>query len=154
MTRTEAHGSIWRCGQICLSGRTLNVATTGVSRRNKLVPRESDEIQVRALERRPQARPKDKLPAVGDTVNVKTATYTSNLGSAELLGEWTDPEFDPAANAPYEARVLEIPTPRWPTHWVAKLNLPPNPTVPASEQQRAWTSPVWYTPTAKYSCTT
>ena len=98
--------------------------------------------------------PKDKLPAVGNTVNVKTATYTSNLGSAELLGEWTDPEFDPAANAPYEARVLEIPTPRWSTHWVAKLNLLPNPKVPASEQQRAWTSPVGYTPTAKYSCTT
>jgi hypothetical protein len=92
---------------------------------------------------------KGKLPAVGNTVDVKAATYTNSIGATELLGEWTDPEFDPAANATYYARVLEIPTPRWSTYWSAKLNLPPNPNVPASEQQRAWTSPVWYTPPAK-----
>jgi hypothetical protein len=50
-----------------------------------------------------------KLPAVGNTVDVKSATYTNMIGAAELLGEWTDPEFDPAANATYYARVLEIP---------------------------------------------
>lgn len=92
---------------------------------------------------------KGKLPAVGNTVDVKAASYTNTIGSTELLGEWTDSEFDPAANATYYARVLEIPTPRWSTYWAAKLNLPPNPKVPASEQQRAWTSPVWYTPPAK-----
>ena len=87
-----------------------------------------------------------KLPAVGNTVDVSTATYTNTIGATELLGEWTDPDFDPKSYATYYARVLEIPTPRWSTYWSAKLNLPPNPAVPAFEQQRAWTSPVWYTP--------
>ena len=87
-----------------------------------------------------------KVPAVGNTVDVKTATYTNAIGATELVGEWTDPAFDPAASATYYARVLEIPTPRWSTYWAARLNLPPNPTVPATVQQRAWTSPVWYTP--------
>ncbi len=87
-----------------------------------------------------------KVPAVGNTVDVKTATYTNSIGATELIGEWTDPSFDPAAHVTYYARVLEIPTPRWSTYWAAKLNLPPNPNVPATVQQRAWTSPVWYTP--------
>jgi hypothetical protein len=87
-----------------------------------------------------------KVPPVGNTVDVKTATYSNSIGSAELLGEWTDPDFDPKAYATYYARVLEIPTPRWSTYWAAKLNMPPNPHVPATVQQRAWTSPVWYTP--------
>ena len=87
-----------------------------------------------------------KVPAVGNTVDVKTATYSNSIGASELIGEWTDPSFDPSAPATYYARVLEIPTPRWSTYWAAKLGLPPNPTVPATIQQRAWTSPVWYTP--------
>jgi hypothetical protein len=87
-----------------------------------------------------------KVPAVGNTVDVKTANYTNAIGSTELVGQWTDPSFDPAANATYYARVLEIPTPRWSTYWAAKLGLPPNPNVPATVQQRAWTSPIWYTP--------
>ena len=88
-----------------------------------------------------------KLPPVGDTVDIKTATYTNSIGATELLGEWTDSDFDPIASATYYARVLEIPTPRWSTYWAAKLNLPPNQKVPPSIQQRAWTSPIWYTPT-------
>jgi hypothetical protein len=87
-----------------------------------------------------------KVPAVGNTVDVKTATYQNSIGSTELIGEWTDPAFDPKASATYYARVLEIPTPRWSTYWAAKLNLPPNPNVAATVQQRAWTSPVWYVP--------
>ena len=87
-----------------------------------------------------------KVPAVGNTVDVKTATYQNSIGSSELLGEWTDPSFDPKAHATYYARVLEIPTPRWSTYWAAKLNLPPNPNVAATVQQRAWTSPIWYAP--------
>jgi len=90
-----------------------------------------------------------KVPAVGNTVDGKTATYTNTIGAVELLGEWTDPAFDPTAYVTYYARVLEIPTPRWSTYWAANLNLPPNPTVPAHEQQRAWTSPIWYTPEEK-----
>jgi len=87
-----------------------------------------------------------KLPPVGNTVDVKTAAYTNSIGAPELIGEWTDPSFDPQAHATYYARVLEIPTPRWSTYWAAKLNLPPNPGVAATVQQRAWTSPIWYTP--------
>jgi Protein of unknown function (DUF3604) len=87
-----------------------------------------------------------KVPAVGNTVDIKTATYKNDIGATELIGEWTDPSFDPKAYTTYYARVLEIPTPRWSTYWAAKLNLPPNPNVPATIQQRAWTSPVWYTP--------
>ncbi len=90
-----------------------------------------------------------KVPAVGNTVDVKTATYTNTIGAAELVGEWTDPSFDPQASVTYYARVLEIPTPRWSTYWAAKLNLPPNPGVPTTVQQRAWTSPIWYTPEAQ-----
>ena len=86
------------------------------------------------------------VPAVGNTVDLKTASYTSNIGAVELLGEWTDPWFDPNAYTTYYARVLEIPTPRWSTYRSAKLNMPPNPNVPAFVQQRAWTSPIWYTP--------
>ncbi|MGA9565270.1 MAG: DUF3604 domain-containing protein [Candidatus Korobacteraceae bacterium] len=87
-----------------------------------------------------------KVPAVGNTVDIKTATYKNDIGATELIGEWTDPSFDPKAHATYYARVLEIPTPRWSTYWAAKLNVPPNPNVAATIQQRAWTSPVWYTP--------
>jgi len=87
-----------------------------------------------------------KVPPVGNTVDVKTATYTNNIGATELLGEWKDPSFNPRAYVTYYARVLEIPTPRWSTYWAAKLNLPPNPSVAATVQQRAWTSPIWYVP--------
>jgi Protein of unknown function (DUF3604) len=87
-----------------------------------------------------------KVGAVGNTVDVRTATYTNNIGATELLGEWTDPSFDPAAYTTYYARVLEIPTPRWSTYWAAKLNVPPPPNVAATVQQRAWTSPIWYAP--------
>jgi hypothetical protein len=87
-----------------------------------------------------------KVPAVGNTVDVANATYTNSIGATELAGEWTDPAFDPQAAVTYYARVLEIPTPRWSTYWAAKLHVPPNPHVAATVQQRAWTSPVWYTP--------
>jgi hypothetical protein len=87
-----------------------------------------------------------KIPPVGNTVDVKTATFTNSIGAPELISQWTDPSFDPKASITYYARVLEIPTPRWSTYWAAKLNLPPNPGVPATIQQRAWTSPIWYTP--------
>ncbi len=86
------------------------------------------------------------LPAVGSTVDAKTATFTNTIGASELTGQWTDQEFDSTASATYYARVLEIPTPRWSTYWAAKLGLPPNPKVPTGIQQRAWTSPIWYTP--------
>jgi Protein of unknown function (DUF3604) len=87
-----------------------------------------------------------KVPAVGNTVAVKTATYTNTIGGPELTGQWVDTKFDPAAHATYYARVLEIPTPRWSTYWAAKLQVAPNTEQPTTVQQRAWTSPIWYTP--------
>jgi hypothetical protein len=87
-----------------------------------------------------------KLPPVGDTVDVKTATYTNSIGSVELLGTWTDPQFDPARPALYYVRVLEIPTPRWTTFDAVRNKLALLEDVPATIQERAWTSPIWYTP--------
>lgn len=89
---------------------------------------------------------KGKVPAVGNTVDVKAATYTNSIGSAELIGYWEDTDFDPAAYVTYYARVIEIPTPRWSTYLAAKHNMDVNKSVPATLQERAWTSPVWYTP--------
>ena len=95
-------------------------------------------------DRRP--RGDGKLPAVGDTVDTKTATYTNSIGTTQLIGEWSDPEFDPQTTALYYARVLEIPTPRWTTHLAVQNRLPLSTDVPASIQERAWTSPVFYSP--------
>ena len=88
-----------------------------------------------------------KVPAVGNTVDVKNATYTNTIGAVELKKVWEDPDFDPTLDAFYYARVLQIPTPRWTTYDAKKLGVPPPSWVPAAVQERAWTSPIWYTPT-------
>jgi len=93
-----------------------------------------------------KAGAKGNLPAVGNTVDIKAATYTNSIGAAELIGYWEDPDFDPQSFATYYARVIEIPTPRWSTYLAAKNNLPVSKTIDATIQERAWTSPVWYTP--------
>ena len=87
-----------------------------------------------------------KLPPVGITVDVATARYTNDIGAPELIGHWTDPEFDPAQPALYYMRVIEIPTPRWTTYDAVRHGLPILEGVPATLQERAWTSPIWYTP--------
>jgi len=87
-----------------------------------------------------------KLPAVGNTVDTATASWTNSIGAAELVVLWTDPGFDPDQPAIYYARVLEIPTPRWSTHLAVRNGLPLPEEVPASIQERAWTSPVFFTP--------
>jgi hypothetical protein len=86
------------------------------------------------------------LPPVGNTVDVSTATYTNDIGAAELSAAWTDPEFDSTLACVYYARILEIPTPRWSTYDAVRHGKQLPTTVPASVQQRAWTSPIWYTP--------
>jgi Protein of unknown function (DUF3604) len=85
-----------------------------------------------------------KVPPVGNTVDLKTATYKNSVGAVELMGRWTDPEFDPKEPALYYVRVLEIPTPRWTTYDAVRNNLTLLTDVPATVQERAWTSPIWY----------
>jgi hypothetical protein len=87
-----------------------------------------------------------KAPAVGNTVNVKKATYTNDIGDTQLSAVWTDPDFDPSVPSVYYVRVLEIPTPRWSTYDAARNKLPLSTLVPPTIQERAWSSPIWYTP--------
>ena len=82
-------------------------------------------------------------------MDIEKATYTNSVGSAELKTVWTDPEFDASLHAFYYARVLEIPTPRWTLIQAVKSGLPPPDVVPLTGQERAWTSPIWYTPSAE-----
>ena len=89
-----------------------------------------------------------KLPAVGSTVDVAKAIYSNSIGAPELSATWTDPDFDPSLHAFYYARVIEIPTPRWSTRDAAQLGVAIPGGLPASIQERAWTSPIWYAPPA------
>ncbi len=93
--------------------------------------------------RKPDAR--GKLPPVGNTVDVKKATYENTIGASELSVVWKDPDFDPALDAFYYARVIEIPTPRWSTRDAAKLGIEIPGGLPVAIQERAWSSPIWYT---------
>ncbi|TDJ34136.1 MAG: DUF3604 domain-containing protein [Gammaproteobacteria bacterium] len=87
-----------------------------------------------------------KLPAVGNTVDVANANWTNTIGAAELGVVWTDPEFDADQKAFYYARVLEIPTPRWSTYDAFRFGVDIPEGAPTSTQERAYTSPIWYTP--------
>jgi hypothetical protein len=86
------------------------------------------------------------LPPVGDTVDLETGTYTNAIGAAELKAVWRDPDFDPHRHAAYYVRVLEIPTPRWTTLLAVEAGVSLPKDVPATTQQRGWSSPIWYTP--------
>ncbi|NHZ73530.1 MAG: DUF3604 domain-containing protein [Nitrospirae bacterium] len=83
---------------------------------------------------------------VGNTVDIPTATFTNTIGDAVLAAHWQDPNFDAAEHAFYYVRVLEIPTPRWTTFDAAFFGIPLPDNVPATIQDRAYTSPIWYTP--------
>lgn len=87
-----------------------------------------------------------KLPSVGNTVDVANATWTNTIGEPELISAWTDPDFDATQSAFYYARVIEIPTPRWTAYEAEyyKIKMPKE--VPMITTERAYTSPIWYTP--------
>jgi hypothetical protein len=87
-----------------------------------------------------------KLPPVGNTVDKKSATFSNTIGESELGTVWTDPDFDPGQKAFYYARVLEIPTPRWSTYDAFRFGVDIPEGAPVSQQERAYTSPIWYTP--------
>ena len=87
-----------------------------------------------------------KLSPVGDTVDATTASWTNTIGAAELGTVWTDPDFDPKQRAFYYVRVLEIPTPRWSTYDAMRFGIEIPEGAPVSTQERAYTSPIWYTP--------
>ena len=87
-----------------------------------------------------------KLPPVGNTVDAATANFTNTIGASELATVWTDPDFDPAQRAFYYARVIEIPTPRWSTFEALRFGIAIPEGAPISTQERAYTSPIWYTP--------
>jgi hypothetical protein len=92
-----------------------------------------------------------KVPPIGSTVDFMKGTYRNTIGGVELKTVWTDPEFDPSLDAFYYARVLEIPTPRWSTIQAAKLGrMPPSGAgFQPAIQERAWSSPIWYAPSAE-----
>ena len=87
-----------------------------------------------------------KAPAVGDTVDLKTGLAKNTIGAPALTAVWKDPTFDPKVPAVYYARVLEIPTARWSTHLAIANHLPLPDKAPATIQERAWSSPIWFTP--------
>jgi hypothetical protein len=90
-----------------------------------------------------------KLPEVGNTVDLKTGAYVNTVGVPELKALWTDPDFKSDQSAAYYLRVLEIPTPRWSTLLALQYGLPLPQGVPSTIQERAWSSPIWYTPLQK-----
>jgi hypothetical protein len=92
-----------------------------------------------------------RLPPVRNTVDLETATYTNTVGAAALSGVWRDPTFDPKIPAVYYARAIEIPTPRWNTILAVKRNLPLPADMPATLQERAVSSPIWYTPSPRHT---
>ena len=83
---------------------------------------------------------------VGNTVDVAAASYTNSIGAAQLVTQWQDPDFDPARRAFYYVRVIEIPTPRWTAYDQKSFGAPMDAKVPMTTQERAYTSPIWYTP--------
>jgi hypothetical protein len=87
-----------------------------------------------------------RLPPVGNTVDAATATFSNDIGAPDLIGHWTDDDFDPSQPALYYMRAIEIPTPRWTTYDAVRNGLPLLESVPVTLQERAWTSPIWYLP--------
>lgn len=87
-----------------------------------------------------------RLPSVGNTVDIANATWTNTIGAPELIAVWRDPEFNASQRAFYYARVIEIPTPRWTAYDARRFGVKPLPGTRMTVTERAYTSPIWYTP--------
>jgi Protein of unknown function (DUF3604) len=122
----------------------IQVVKGWLTKDGKLEEKIYDVVWGNADKRKPAAD--GKLPPVGNSVNVADATYTNTIGDPELIAVWKDPSFDPSQRAFYYARVLEIPTPRWTTHDAKYFGVKIPEGTPTSIQERAYTSPIWYTP--------
>jgi len=90
-----------------------------------------------------------KLPAVGNTVDLAKAIWTNTIGANELIAVWKDPEFDPSQSAFYDGRVIEIPSPRWTAYDAARFGNQPLAGTRMTISERAYTSPIWYSPKTK-----
>jgi hypothetical protein len=95
-------------------------------------------------DRKPDAN--GKLPSVGSTVDIENATWTNTIGAPELIAVWKDPNFDAKQRAFYYTRVIEIPTPRWTAYDAKRFGIKPLPDTRMTVTERAYTSPIWYTP--------
>ncbi|MBY5786122.1 DUF3604 domain-containing protein [Rhizobium leguminosarum] len=87
-----------------------------------------------------------KVPSVGSTVDIENATWTNTIGAPELIAVWKDPSFDPKQKAFYYGRVIEIPTPRWTAYDAKRFGTKPLEGTQMTVIERAYTSPIWYTP--------
>jgi hypothetical protein len=97
-------------------------------------------------DKRPRDPKTGAIPPVGSTVDVANAIWTNTIGDSELVAVWKDPDFDPAQRAFYYGRVIEIPTPRWTAYDAKRFGVQPMPGTTMTLQERAYTSPIWYTP--------
>ena len=87
-----------------------------------------------------------KAPPVGSTVDVADGSYTNTIGDPLLTAHWTDPDFDPDERAFYYVRVIQIPKPRWTAYDAKRFGITMPDDVKMVVQDRAYTSPIWYTP--------
>ncbi len=122
----------------------IQVIKGWLDRNGQLQERIFDVVWGDADRRKPDAA--GRVPPVGNTVDLATASWSNSIGDPELIVVWTDPQFDPSLRAFYYARVLEIPTPRWTAYDAAYFRVKIDPKVPVITQERAFTSPIWYTP--------
>jgi hypothetical protein len=126
-----------------ISGNLDRIQIVKMSLDGKNRPTEKVYDVVWSGDREPRAD--GTLPPVGNTVDVANASWTNTIGATELIGVWSDPDFDPERPAAYYARVLEIPTPRWTAYEAKRYGLQLPPEVEMVTQERAYTSPIWYT---------